>query len=277
MEFNLVHYKDFTRKSDKPFDVFISYISTQFDKYIYRRIVDNNHFESIIVFPDNKSAIYGEDPRVFKLGNEQYLLSQEYIPSTNTFKQHVANTDTKEVLEYGVNKENFVYGKNWTPFVFNDKLYIIHKFDPITIIKDGEIIHEHKTNLPTNIDNVKTFCMYRGGTNGLQKGHLIFGFGHANESMQKHTPFLWVIDTKKNTYEHAIITDFPCKYKIVDSTSLFEENGKYYLGVYESEIHWIHDGEYECFSKVYEFNFEQIYSKLSSYADYKKYENVPLV
>ena len=215
----------------------------------------------------NGTSFNGEDPRPFKLNNNEYIVTQRFHGNFSTVENYIVNINTGENYLYKVNRPEFFYGKNWTPFAYNDELYILHRFDPFTIIKDGNIIVEFKTNLPICANN---FCQYRGGSNGIQiDENTVFGIGHRTYTLYDHVPFIWIIDFKNRDVQIMDLVPFVKKERINDPTSLWKENDSIYLSIFESSKRWA-DYDLNCRSLIYKLNLNECIEK-SKTSDYYKF------
>ena len=251
------------------FKVFVSYYSLNEDP-IYRVIENNDHYNSYIKY--NDYTLIGEDPRPFILNNERFFISQRYINSIEKMEQNIVHFNTGVLYKYIMNDENFNYGKNWAPFVYNNKLYLIHCFDPFTVISNNDVILKVATDLEKcRSDN---FTGYRGGTNGIEYNNYIFGIGHFTPCYDDHTPFIWVIDSKKNTLEIAKLTSYEPKYCLADPTSLWKDNNDIFMSIFESSKGWFNT-DVKCLSRIYKLDFEKLYNDMKLESSYKLIE-IPL-
>jgi hypothetical protein len=224
-----------------PFVVFTSFFDR--NTSCSRFITDNDHTGpgSVVKYPGG--GVYGEDPRPFVWKGMRHLLSQRFVGSFETVIQTIVNVDTGEHARYTVNSPGFSYGKNWAPFVFNDELYMIHSFGPLRILKDSQVWKEVENPVVPKVcyTGGRPFCMFRGGTNGLQvSATTVIGVGHATiyQPSVMHTPTFWRIDFSKGTFEMAVLKGYRAVYSIADPTSLWVEDGEMYLSMFESSKEW---------------------------------------
>ena len=258
------HIKDIQYNRDSHiFKVFVSYYSLD-EEPIYRIIENNDHYNSYVVYNDKR--IIGEDPRPFILNNQRYFISQRYINSIEKMEQNIVNCATGETYRYLLNFDNFNYGKNWAPFVYNDSLFLIHCFDPFTIIYNNNVL----IKIDTGLEKCKSdnFTGYRGGTNGIHYKHYIFGIGHFTPCYDDHTPFLWVIDTHKTTLEIAKISSYKAIFSLADPTSLWIEDNTIYCSIFESSLGWFKNNV-QCLSRIYKIDFEKLYNDMKEEESYK--------
>jgi hypothetical protein len=217
-------------------EVFHSYFSIH-QQPIFRYI-GNTESDTYLSF-DNKNLLLGaEDPRPFVLNKNRCVLTQRYTGCFKNVEQYIVNIDSNEITRYMVNEPDFFYGKNWSPFVYNDELYIIHGFDPFILIKNNTVVAKIYTDLPKQVEN--SFCQYRGGTNGIQINNTIIGVGHRTFDYHNHVPFIWLLDMENKT---ILIADmlYNNRFSLADPTSLWVENDQLYLSIFESSKRWNYD------------------------------------
>jgi len=216
------------------FRVFYSYISLN-DPPIYRSFKEDCLQTFLQLYNGHK--FWGEDPRPFFYKGRHYVLSQRFLDSFHNMENYIVDVFTGESELYKVDEPNFFHGKNWTPFVYNDELYIIHCFSPFRILKNGKIFLEFETNLPIDYEN--RFTQYRGGTNGIQlDNNRVFGVGHRSIYCPKHVPFIWVLDFKNKTFDIMETGYFNNRCILNDPTSLWKENDKFYVSIFEAFNCW---------------------------------------
>lgn len=115
--------------------------------------------------------IEGEDPRIFILNNDVYIIFNCLSPYQNQ-NRCIALTKFDEWKPYFLQVENMnknIIEKNWAPFVKDNKLYFVYNYDPLIILhydlnSDGicnVIFKQDNINLPINISNT----YLRGGSN----------------------------------------------------------------------------------------------------------------
>jgi hypothetical protein len=250
------------------FNVFVSYFSRKASAY--RVITNNDHFNSYLHLSEKvNSCPLGEDPRPFVTSDGRFILSQRVVTTFEDMHQNIINYDTGEVIRYIVDEPNFNYGKNWTPFVYNNSVFFIHCFDPFTVIHNGRII----IKIATNIDKCghDNFTAFRGGSNGIiynQDSDIIYGIGHYTIKLENHNPFIWVLNLKKNTLEIALLSDYIARYIIADPTGLWQEDGETYLSMFESSKGWFHT-DATCVSRIFRIDFPEVYTKMKMERSYK--------
>ena len=248
------------------FHVFHAYFSKG-EEPIYRSIVNNDHLGSKVILR-NGLSFWGEDPRPIVMNNRKYVLTQRYVNKIYDVQNYVVDIETGEAELYKVDEPDFFYGKNWSPFVYQNKLWIINRFDPFTLLCDGKVMHQYtcKTNLPIANNN---FTQYRGGANGIEVSDgVIFGIGHnTNHSRQpiRHVPYIWVLDFNVTTLSLMDMPDFPSDYNLCDPTSLWVEDEKMYVACYEGPDIWSTENQ-DYISSIYRVDYKKCIEKYSANA-----------
>jgi len=265
---NLIKQNDYSRiDCDDDLNAFHSYLSLDSNPF-YRSLKKEQLITKIHL--NNGITFHGEDPRPFFLNGKKYVLTQRFVNNFDDMQNYIVDVDTGEYTLYTVNSPNFSYGKNWTPFVYNNELYIIQKFDPLTIIKDGNIILELDTGLPT----FNNFSQYRGGTNGIEiSDGKIIGIGHKTLELDFHLPFIWILNFKSKTFEIMDIVTYNYTQRLNDPTSLWKDDlsGKFYISIFESSCLWFCRPIY-CRSLIYEIEFEQCINDCKNDQSYRSYK-----
>lgn len=262
---DLIKEKSYSRiNAEDNLHCFHSYSSLNSNPF-YRSFSKNQL--STNVFLNNNIIFNGEDPRPFTLNGTNYVLSQRFVNNFDDVQNYIVNVDTGESKLYIVNQPNFSYGKNWTPFVYNNELYIIQKFDPFTLIKNGNIIMCFDTNLP----KFNNFSQYRGGSNGIEitDGNII-GIGHKTLELDYHIPFIWNLNFIKNTFEIMDLVNYSYTQRLNDPTSLWkdEQTNKVYLSIFESSCLWCYYPIY-CRSLIYDIDINECIKQCINHASYK--------
>jgi hypothetical protein len=73
----------------------------------------------------------GEDPRCIQIGDRPFVLSSN--PPGGAFNYALFDIRDRKATNIVVDgAADFVYGKNWQPYVSNGELYVIHEFHPST-------------------------------------------------------------------------------------------------------------------------------------------------
>ena len=240
------------------FKVFFSYFSFN-EPPLYRSIINEDHLRSRVILYNNHTFI-GEDPRPFVLKGKRYILSQRFVNTMKDVQNYVVNVDTGEAKQYIVDEPDFFYGKNWTPFVYQEKLWIIHRFDPFTLLCDGKVVMQLETNLP--VEPGGKFTCHRGGSNGLEvEPGVIFGIGHrtvhGTPDNTIHKPYAWLIDFNSMELYLYDIPDFQAKSKIVDPTSMWMESDKIYVSTYEGDDIWNREHK-QYYIRIYTIDYKNL-------------------
>ena len=193
----------------------------------------------------------GEDPRPFRWRDSHCISVQTYSHDHGSVnKVFICNEDRWITI---ITPLGLPVGKNWTPFVVNGELHFIHGFSPFRVLKARfvspkdntmlvDVVAEHPLNGETSFDG---FSRYRGGTAALQLGDLFFGIGHTNlrtstkvEASTIHRPFLFVYQPDVSVTLFECDFEFAERFNIVDPTSLYVQNGRFYFVTCETETVW---------------------------------------
>ena len=258
--------KDFVQERTNPFTAFVSYSDLQTRHY--RAIRDNDHVFSRVQLNNDALTVLGEDPRPFTNPStgKRYVLTT-HVPLNNipNSQINVVDLETGHVERYMVtDPPHFPYGKNWSPFYFNDQLYMIHGFNPLQILKNGKLI----MRVPNNTPYTDNFARFRGGSGGIQRGDRIFGVGHSTIYVPEvHRPTLWVIDTKKNTMEIAEIEPYQARFPLADSTSLWTQDGQTYAAIFESSEGW-YKMQIRTAERIWRVDLDALYAQMPAWPTY---------
>lgn len=246
---------------DRPTDsepncVFDSYVPGGTGKLIRfsRRIEDAKiaDLDSKIFMGDDQIIGSGEDPRAFSWRGSAcaYVLSHSM---SHGYLKRLYIHDEQRWLSL-IPPRGLVPGKNWTPFVRDEELYFIHSFSPFRVLKPRfvnksdnymllDIVAEHRFRLPKSHDR---FCRFRGGSNGLDLGGTVLGFGHTNETnggrrdrrALVHRPFLFAYRPGQSVEIFEPELPFPPQHWVVDPTSFYREDGALFVVTCETERVW---------------------------------------
>lgn len=205
---------------------------------------------SNVLMQDGQVVGSGEDPRAFFWRDSPCFSVVSYSPNHGQIhKVYVQNADRWLIL---VPPRKLKPGKNWAPFIRDNELYFVHAYSPFRVLKARflnesdpfmvlDVVACHDIRTPRSFDK---FSMFRGGTNGLQRGEQIVGVGHTNRRMNRegdsmvHRPFLFVYRPDQDLTYYSFDFEFPDCFRIVDPTSLFEKSGVLYMVTCETEFVW---------------------------------------
>jgi len=157
-------------------------------------------------YKEHAFHIEGEDPRIFILNNEVYVLFICLSPYKNQ-NRCIGLTKFDEwnpVFLQVENMEKNVIEKNWAPFVKDNKLYFVYNYDPLIILNYdlnpqgicNIIFKQDNINLPINTS--KTYL--RGGSNLIHyKDEYYIGGCHSRifKECWEHYTHIILLDTKK--------------------------------------------------------------------------------
>lgn len=257
----IVKESTFHYENPRNIDVFHAYFSLN-GSSVFRRIYSHELDTQVIL--RNGNTFHGEDPRPFIWNGKEYVITQRFSGNFANVENFIVDVNSGESMLYKVNRPHFFYGKNWSPFVYNSELYILHRFDPFTLLLNGDVILEFPTNLP--VDGTH-FCQYRGGSNGIQISEsVVIGIGHRTYTQYDHMPFIWKIDFKQRILELMNLVQFKPEKRINDPTSLFQENNQTYFALFESSNRW-HDNHLTCRSLIYKVDLQKCADE-SKHSDY---------
>jgi hypothetical protein len=234
---------------------------------VYNRARPSNPYESRILlrrfdipsgtFVSEAEAIMpvGEDPRCIVLRGRPYVLTPNspgehfnYVLFDVNARRHI----NVEVCGSG----DFVYGKNWQPFVFDDELYAVHSFAPFRILHldaqtgKAAVVFEKEAGMEAAAPHDR-YSHFRGGGSALVVGDEIVGFGHFTIDSGRHLPFRWTFSPARQQFSlfHDVDLRFLGQqgYRIVDPTSFFSFRGKLYLGLSCSNRDWFYGQTFASF------------------------------
>jgi predicted GH43/DUF377 family glycosyl hydrolase len=130
-----------------------------------------------------------EDPRIIELNNELILLYNDLIDSNIRMCLYNLNSKNNKILEYD---EASKVEKNWSPFIYNNELYVSQHINPHIILK----VDTQTGKCNKIYSNIKKNYKYNisGGTPSIliDKLGLYFGIAHTNT--------LGFLDHKRNYY-----------------------------------------------------------------------------
>ena len=234
-------------------------------------------------------TIEGEDPRIFILNNEVYVIFICLSPYENQ-KRCIGITKFNEWNPNFLQIENMtknVIEKNWAPFVKDNKLYFVYNYDPLVIVHYdfnpqglcNVVFKQNNISLPINTANT----YLRGGSNLIhfKDGYFIGGchsriykkcFEHYTHIVLLNTnewrleyvskPVMYLCELKE-TYNSWWSSPGTTKMLdtfnnilmdktpniIQDPISLYEKEGKYYITI----------NVRDCVSLLYEISFANLF------------------
>lgn len=150
--------------------------------------------------------IEGEDPRIFILNNEVYVIFICLSPYKNQ-QRCIGLTKFYEWNPFFLQVENMnknIIEKNWAPFVKYNKLYFVYNYDPLVILHydlnpEGicnVIFKQSDFDLPINTSNT----YLRGGSNLIHYNNEYYiGGCHSRiyKNWFEHYTHIILLDTKK--------------------------------------------------------------------------------
>ncbi|MEM7184322.1 MAG: hypothetical protein AAF518_25715 [Spirochaetota bacterium] len=185
----------------------------------------------------------GADPRIVSNGTVAYAYVIGYGEAKHPAFLYSSLDDSLLPLKA---EKNFAWGKNWQPFIQDEKLFIVHSLSPFHIYEINlqtytlEPIHLADTDfaLAAHFTN---YTMLRGGANAISEEDTIYGIGRASTQPYKHYPFLWSSYQKQAPIIQFI--DFFQQlshrgFSIIDPTSFFKQKNTLFMGLCCSETCW---------------------------------------
>jgi hypothetical protein len=251
--------KSWVEPRGDPFKFFPCFFSK--NEYTYRYIFNDDQYNSVIKLA-NDLFIRGEDPRSFFMNGKRYIAHNIFTGNFANMQHYITEYDTGKHYQYIVDYPNFFYGKNWTPFVTPEQnLYIIHAFDPFTVLSNGKVLFS--VNLGLEKRQRDQFCKWRGNSNGLVHKSIIYGFGHIseNDEMERYKPFMWIIDPSSCTLKMAEVDYQNDEYKFTHFNSLWIEDDEAYICVWDEKEHQgVIDNRTR--TSIFKLNFDKIAENL---------------
>jgi len=197
-----------------------------------------------------------EDARVIEFNDEGWLIDNHFL------KDRVMTTidgSKRIVLDTSALGKTFERGKNWSPFVYEKRLFFVYSISPLRILEcempQGKLLWAYRAdddssgaglNSPRNLGNM----LKRGGTNGVVYGEYVYGVARETKYEQitcsarqysnvaQHYPFLWrfSVHLLRKTRNSNEVIEFreirhPFRHGVNDPASLFVYNSSMYLTV----------------------------------------------
>jgi hypothetical protein len=192
----------------------------------------------------------GADPRIVSDGKNCYAYVIGYGKAEHPALLYCEKDDSLHRIEA---PQGFDWGKNWQPFIKDEKLFIVHELMPYSIYEVDLDTYRLKQILFIDTDlglpaHFTNHTMFRGGANAIAKGEYLYGLGRASAQPYKHIPFFW--SSHKNQAPLIQFTDLfnalsQKGFSIIDPTSFFEdEDGRVYIGLACSQTCWFHEQKF---------------------------------
>jgi hypothetical protein len=192
----------------------------------------------------------GGDPRVVSNQKKAYAIS--ILVESDTNGRPVVGATLHDLREdraiaIRVASPDFVYGKNWQPFLRGDELFVVHELTPFRILRVdtcsglAEVVREFDISFKLPCYHT-SYPMFRGGSNAVLVNGALLGIGRATSQRYRHHPFLWSF---MDGHLEVLFTDFfypfhKSGYNIIDPTSLFFDGEDLLFGLCCSERDWAH-------------------------------------
>jgi len=187
----------------------------------------------------------GEDPRAFLLDGAPMVLVHR--PRARATPYRLCDLRRGTAVDLAVDPAwGFAAGKNWQPFGFEGRLYVVHGFAPLRVLAfdpvtgRGEPVLERDVGLdfPAHYDG---YTMFRGGTAVAVAGGGLAGLGHMTTEPGRHVPFAWRL-APDGTLALGLGSGFqPLADEglgVVDPTSWFVWDGRWHVGLSCSNRGW---------------------------------------
>ena len=198
-----------------------------------------------LVQKDKEYIGLGADPRMVSDGKNAYAYVTGYGEAKHPAFLYVEKDNS---LHQITAEEDFNWGKNWQPFLKDDRLFIVHELTPFSIYEINLNSYELTQSrfIDSNFDlnaHYTNHTMFRGGANAVSNGDYLIGIGRASAQPYKHTPFIW--SNYKEQFPSFQFLDFFNQmsskgFNIIDPTCFFKIGNTLYLGLACSETCWFH-------------------------------------
>jgi len=210
----------------------------------------------------------GADPRIVSDGKNAYAYLVGYGKKGHPAFLYIEKNDSIHPLKA---PKGFQWGKNWQPFLKNNRLYIVHELTPYSIyeINLNTYTLEQRHYVSEDYDlaaHHTNHTMFRGGGNAICDGDFVLGVGRASAQPYRHSPFLWS-SYQNNAPIIQFISFFNQLTKkgfyIQDPTCFFKSGNNYYIGLACSETSWF-DGQ-QFLNLLIVFDIDEKYPELPSF------------
>ena len=236
-----------TRFTEPEFDMFQSLTVIDGKEYTFSRHVEQLNWIFSTINVNGENIGFGEDPRAFDFFGMPACYSVRFREHERFTPQLYFNDgDSWNKIDIHM-EDGSDPGKNWGPFVYNGALHFVHSVSPFTVLRVEGDTATKILELPVkaSIHAIDRYPALRSGSNGLEVADgIIVGFGHDNYVRGStifdiwHKPFAWTLDMEAGTVEIQEFADYPWHqdgFKIIDASSFFKKDGRYYLMTAEGE------------------------------------------
>lgn len=151
-----------------------------------------------------------EDPRIIELNNEIILIYNDIIDGCIKLCLYNLNSKNNKILEYD---EASKIEKNWSPFIYNNELYVSQHINPHIILKVD--IDTGKCDKVYSNEKYEYKYKIYGGTPSILFEQLDFYFGIA------HTNTLGFLGHKRNYYCIGYLFNSKPPFNLIKVSELF--------------------------------------------------------
>jgi hypothetical protein len=166
----------------------------------------------------------GEDPRAFHWNRSSYCLTWQHKGSD--WDHRMINLDTGQEFPLNHCVRGF-RGKNWSPLVYKNRLYVVYVIDPELIWFEYDLNDGCK---PPPEQKIEKVTGWRGGSNFVPYDRTsMITIGHQTVNGNTHHPYLIHIDMETNqTSRVELARKSP---GILDPTSLWQsKDNRFWMG-----------------------------------------------
>ncbi len=197
----------------------------------------------------------GGDPRTVSNGIDAYvfIIGNPF----SDFQTLIYDVRNKRKIKLTCSDPDFKFGKNWQPYIKDERLFIVHEITPFRIMEvdlaGGTLSQVLEVDISFKINQSHApssfhypYPFFRGGSNAIAEDGNIFGVGRATSERYKHHPFFWRFGENQKLL--ILFTEFFYKFQrygfnIIDPTCLFLHDDGLYFGLCCSERDWAHGQE----------------------------------
>lgn len=188
----------------------------------------------------------GNDPRITLVDEKAIVLFRGAINSEHEYYLYDIGDDRLVPITL---PSSITFGKNWAPFATQGKLGALHGFDPIHMLEidcstGSATLFSVRTNPFSARAGHDNYSILRGGSNAINLGQHLLGFGHSTSAPYSHYPFLWRLSADGNL---SIVFDMQFEplskagFSIIDPTCLVIAEKRSFVGLCCSERDWFYD------------------------------------